>query len=182
MVSLSDSTIKFHAVIKLTQLQIFYLCINVGSLSSIATTELEQRVGFWTAFLLCYCMFIVGIVVLVAGKKLYIVRPPRGSVIPNAVKAMYIGLANRGNMSMSTALFDVRRLQVFLDAAKPSYQDEYGRKYSTPWNDLFIDEVKRGLIACRVFVFYPIYWVVYSQMLNNFISQGIPPVFLDLVS
>lgn len=58
------------------------------------------------------------------------------------------------------------------DAAKPSYQEEYGRKYKTPWNDLFVDELKRGLIACRVFVFYPIYWVVYSQMLNNFISQG----------
>jgi POT family proton-dependent oligopeptide transporter len=26
---------------------IFYMCINVGSLSSIATTELEQHVDFW---------------------------------------------------------------------------------------------------------------------------------------
>jgi len=59
-----------------------------------------------------------------------------------------------------------------MDAAKPSYQEEYGRKYKTPWNDLFIDEIKRALVACRVFVFYPVYWVVYSQMLNNFISQG----------
>lgn len=40
------------------------------------------------------------------------------------------------------------------------------------WNDLFIDELKRGLVACRVFVFYPIYWVVYTQMLNNFVSQA----------
>jgi len=58
------------------------------------------------------------------------------------------------------------------EAAKPSYQEEYGRKDKTPWNDLFVDELKRGLIACQVFVFYPIYWVVYSQMLNNFTSQG----------
>lgn len=80
--------------------QIFYLCINVGSLSSIATTEMEQRTGFWTAYLLCFCMFIVGIAVLLAGKKQYIVRPPRGSVIPNAFKAMWIGLKNKGNMGM----------------------------------------------------------------------------------
>ena len=63
-------------------------------------------------------------------------------------------------------------LTVCTDAARPSYQEEYGRKHKTPWNDLFIDELKRGLVACRVFVFYPIYWVVYSQMLNNFVSQA----------
>jgi POT family proton-dependent oligopeptide transporter len=63
-------------------------------------------------------------------------------------------------------------LTTLAEAAKPSYQEEYGRKHKTPWNDLFIEEIKRALVACRVFVFYPIYWVVYSQMLNNFISQG----------
>lgn len=71
-------------------------------------------------------------------------------------------------------------LTVCIDAAKPSYQDEYGRKYKTPWNDLFIDELKRGLVACRVFIFYPIYWVVYSQMLNNFVSQGMYLHFLPI--
>ena len=65
------------------------------------------------------------------------------------------------------------------EAAKPSYQDELGRKYRTSWDDIYIDELKRGLAACRVFLFYPIYWVAYSQMLNNFISQGedYPPNF-----
>lgn len=59
-----------------------------------------------------------------------------------------------------------------IDAAKPSYQEEHGRKHKTPWTDLFIDEVKRGLVACKVFVFFPIYWLVYSQMVNNLVSQG----------
>ena len=135
---------------------IFYLCINLGSLSSIATTEMELHIGFWSAYLLPMLMFFVGFAVLVAGRKKYIVRPPRGSVIVHAFRAMCIGSMNRFNM----------------EAAKPSYQEEYGRKYQTPWNDLFIDEIKRALVACKVFVFFPIYWVVYSQMLNNFISQG----------
>lgn len=152
------------------------MCINAGSLSAIATTEMEQRTGFWTAFLLCLCMFMVGILVLIAGKKYYVVRPPKGSVIPNAFKALWIGLYNKGNMGKSESLSENTITSdndsISIDAAKPSYQEEYGRKYTTPWNDLFIDELKRGLVACRVFVFYPIYWVVYSQMLNNFISQG----------
>lgn len=134
------------------------MCINLGSLSSIATTELEKNIGFWSVYLLCLCMFVAGILVLVAGKKHYVVRPPRGSVIINAFRAMWIGIVNKGQMNV----------------AKPSYQEEYGRRHKTPWNDLFVDEVKRGLVACRVFVFFPIYWVVYSQMLNNFISQGKP--------
>lgn len=78
--------------------RIFYLCVNVGSLSSIATTEMEQRTGFWTAYLLCFLMFVVGLVVLVVGKKHYIVRPPKGSVIINAFRAMWIGLWNKGIM------------------------------------------------------------------------------------
>jgi proton-dependent oligopeptide transporter, POT family len=65
---------------------IFYLCINIGSLSSIATTEMELHVGFWSAFLLPLCMFIVGLLVVVAGKKLYVTRPPRGSPIRKLIQ------------------------------------------------------------------------------------------------
>ncbi|KAI9793648.1 MAG: peptide transporter ptr2 [Peltula sp. TS41687] len=135
---------------------IFYICINLGALSPIATTELELNVGFWSAFLLPMLVFFVGFTVLVLGRKRYVVRPPSGSVIPRAFKVMWIGIMSRGK----------------LDAAKPSYQEEYGRRYQTPWPDLFVDEIRRALIACKVFIFFPVYWVVYNQMLNNFISQA----------
>lgn len=49
---------------------VFYLCINVGSLSSIATTELERNVGFWSAYLLPLLMFLVGFAVIIAGYSL----------------------------------------------------------------------------------------------------------------
>jgi proton-dependent oligopeptide transporter, POT family len=135
---------------------IFYLCINIGSLSSIATTEMELHIGFWAAYLLPLCMFIVGFIAIVVGKKFYVQRPPRGSVIFHAFKAMWIGLTHKFNM----------------DAAKPSYKAEFGGSHKTPWDDQFILEIKRALVACRVFVFFPIYWLVYGQMLNNFISQA----------
>lgn len=135
---------------------IFYLCINIGSLSPIATTNLEKYVGFWSAYLLPMLVFFVGFAVLVSGRKTYVVRPPQGSIILQAFKVIWIGIKNNGR----------------LDAAKPSHQDEYGRRYQTPWSDLFVEEIKRALVACKVFVFFPIFWVVYGQMLNNFISQG----------
>ncbi|KAK7203538.1 putative MFS peptide transporter [Myxozyma melibiosi] len=133
---------------------IFYLCINVGSLSAIATTELELNVGFWAAYLLPFLFFFVGIFCLIAGHKVYVKKPPTGSVIPHAFRLVVIGAVNRN-----------------LNYARPSVRAELGLS-AVPWTNHFVDEVSRALVACRVFVFYPIYWLVYGQMLNNFISQA----------
>lgn len=138
---------------------------------------MEQSTGFWSAYLLCLCFFVLGIAILIAGERYYVVHPPKGSIIIDAFRAMWIGLRNGGNMGKSTAAAASASLSLFdadnvADAAKPSYQDERGRKYKTSWDDVYIVELQRGLAACRVFLFYPIYWVAYSQMLNNFISQG----------
>lgn len=136
----------------------FYWCINLGSLSGIATVYLEKDVGFWAAYLLPFCMLFVGIATLVVGRKYYVTTPPKGSVILQAFKAWWIGLRNKGN----------------LDVARPSYQEnlEGGPKYKTPWPENFVDELRRALVACKVFLFYPIFWVCYGQMVSNFVSQA----------
>lgn len=38
-------------------------------------------------------------------------------------------------------------------APKPSWREANGKTKPVPWNDHFIDEVNRGLRACKVFVF-----------------------------
>lgn len=118
---------------------IFYMMINIGSLSSIATTEMEKNIGFWAAYLLPFLMFLVGFTILVAGKSKYKVRPPQGSIIPKAFKVCWIALKNKGNF----------------EAAKPDHYD-----VNMQWDGLFVDEVKRAMVACKVFAFFPIYWVV----------------------
>lgn len=135
---------------------VFYMCINVGSISAIATTMLELHVGFWSAYLLPLIMFCAGYVVLVSGKKRYIIKPPQGGVIGNCFRALWIAIRNGGD----------------LEKAKHS-QQEHGRgRRSINWDDKFIDELKTALVACKVFLFFPIYWVTYSQMMNNFVSQA----------
>ncbi|CAN6637023.1 peptide transporter Ptr2p [Trichomonascus vanleenenianus] len=134
---------------------IFYFCINFGSLSSIATTELEQRVDFWAAYLLPFAFFFVGVFCLFAGRKAYVKRPPMGSVIPDSFRILFVVVRNGFSF----------------DAAKPSVRSERGLS-EVGWTDLFVDEVKRSLYACQVFVVYPVYWLVYGQMINNFISQA----------
>lgn len=135
---------------------IFYGCINVGSLSLLATPYMEKYIGFWSGYLLCLCMFAVGTMVLMLGRKFYVVRPPQGSIITDAFKALGMMIVNRN-----------------MDAPKPSWQLEHnGNQAAVPWDDHFIDELKRALVACRVFAFYPIYWVVYGQFSSNFVTQA----------
>ncbi|KAL2864319.1 peptide MFS transporter [Aspergillus lucknowensis] len=135
---------------------IFYGAINVGSLSLLATPYMERDVGFWSAYLLCLCMFAAGTLVVICGRKYYVVRPPQGSVITDAFRALWIMVINRN-----------------MDAPKPTWQAENGgNRTNLPWDDHFIDELKRALVACRVFCFYPIYWVVYGQFSSNFVTQA----------
>lgn len=137
---------------------IFYFCINLGSLSLIATPYMELYTGFWSAYLLCFCMFLVGTVTLVLGRKVYVVRPPQGSVVTDCFRVIWMMIKNRK-----------------MDAAKPTYQIAMGnetRASKIRWDDHFVEEVKRALIACKVFCFFPIYWVVYGQFSNNFVTQA----------
>jgi POT family proton-dependent oligopeptide transporter len=134
---------------------IFYGCINLGSLSLLATPYMERDVGFWSAFLLCLCMFMVGTLTLVLGRKVYIVRPPQGSVITDCFRIIWMMIKNRN-----------------MNAAKPSYQAGLGKETRMRWDDHFVEEVKRALVACKVFCFYPIYWVIYNQFSGNFVTQA----------
>jgi len=133
---------------------IFYWCINIGSLSAIATVWLELKVDFWAAYLLPFCFFFIGLFTAVFGRKQYVIRPPKGSVLVDAAKIFWIAIRNGGS----------------LDAALP--ENVAARGGQAPWGALFIPELRRALVACRVFCFFPIYWLVYGQMVNNFVSAA----------
>ena len=120
----------------------FYLCINIGSMSSLFTSVLESRVGFWMAFLLPLLIFAFGFTVLVRERKSYIDRPPKGSVVLHAARIIWIALWSRRN----------------LDAAKSGHQRQEHRR-EVPWSDEFVEEIKVALACCKVFLFFPIYWV-----------------------
>lgn len=109
----------------------FYMAINVGSLAGVLTVILEHRVGFWAAYTLPLSAFIVGLLVIILGRRKYILRKPTGSILLDSFKAMWIG-ANNGWK---------------LDAAKPA------NRPTVKWDKQFIDELKRALVACKVSLF-----------------------------
>lgn len=106
----------------------FYFAINLGSLGSILTTTLEHKVGFWASYILPLSAFIVALVIALGGRRLYVLRKPQRSIILDSFKAILIAARNQWN----------------LDAAKQSHMPD------VRWDDQFIDELKRALVACKV--------------------------------
>ena len=135
----------------------FYLFVNIGSTSGIITTTVEDRFSFSAAFTVPLFVFFLGFGILLLTKKIYVVQVPQGSAIPNAFRVLWKATSHK---------FD-------LETAKPSYEALHGNSKSiTLWDDSFVEEVRRTLIACRVFLFLPFYFVSYVQIYTNFVSQA----------
>ena len=134
---------------------LYYWCINVGSLSGIATTNMEYHIGFWAAYLLPLCALSISAAVLLIGRKHYTVTEAEISALPDAMRASWYAIMDGFKM----------------DASKPSHQFDK-RNRSVPWTDAFIDELKLGLGACRMLLFWPVLWLCRVQLSTNLISQA----------
>ncbi|KAI9501449.1 peptide transporter ptr2 [Coemansia spiralis] len=140
----------------------FYWSINVGSLSAIATSELEHNVDFWPAYLLPTLMFVVCILVFWLGRNQYVRKPPTGSILVKAARCMATGLKEWRRARKSGNTLDIN----WMEYAKPSYAAD------VEWSDAFVDELRSTLKACKVFLFFPVYWLCYGQITNNLIAQA----------
>ncbi|KAK6811331.1 hypothetical protein RU639_012819 [Aspergillus parasiticus] len=97
----------------------------------------------------------LSVVPLLVWRHALVQRPPSGSVLPQASRAM---------------LYSIRE-GFQMDEAKPEKQQEKHHR-QVPWTDTFIEELKSGLLACRVFLLFPIHWLCLNQTFNNLISQA----------
>jgi len=58
------------------------------------------------------------------------------------------------------------------ERAKPSKIAPADRPGWMTFDDVWVDEVRRGFKACSVFLWYPLYWLTYNQMTANMTSQA----------
>ncbi|KAJ3785026.1 PTR2-domain-containing protein [Lentinula aff. detonsa] len=148
----------------------FYLFTNIGALvGQIAMTYAEKFIGFWLAYTLPTIVFLLCPIVLYFGRNKYKRSPPEGSVLGTALRLF--AFAARGRWSLNPIrLWKNFNTDDFWEQAKPS------RVVNKPewmtFDDRWVDEVRRGLKACAVFTWYPIYWLSYNQLTNNLISQA----------
>ncbi|KAL4063881.1 POT family-domain-containing protein [Scleroderma yunnanense] len=149
----------------------FYLFINIGALvGQIGMVYAEKYVGYWLAYTLPTCVFLISPLVLWYGHGKYRTSPPTGSVLATALRVWRY--AARGRWSWNP----IRTIQNltsddFWESAKPS--KVVGEKLRwMRYDDHWVDELRRGFKACSVFLWFPIYWLSYNQLNNNLTSQA----------
>ncbi|EAW13600.1 putative MFS peptide transporter [Aspergillus clavatus NRRL 1] len=148
----------------------FYLMINIGSiLGQVSMVYAEKYVGFWLSFFLPTIMYLGCPAVLFFCRNKYHLVEPTGSVYTQAFRLWK--LAMEGRWSMNPARIFKKNDKPFWDSVKPSALGPNRPQWMT-FDDEWVDEVGRGLKACKVFLWYPLFWLAYNQMLNNLTSQA----------
>ncbi|KAJ8131117.1 hypothetical protein O1611_g2510 [Lasiodiplodia mahajangana] len=150
----------------------YYFFINVGSLvGQISMVYAEKYVGFYLSFTLPTVLFLFCPLVLITFKNKYVRRPPTGSVIGKFFGLLGLGMKGRWSAN-PVRLWKNIRDPGFFERVKPSNIPESERPDWMTFDDNWVDEVRRGIKACQVFLLYPIYWLPYNQLNNNLISQA----------
>ncbi|EHY58085.1 putative peptide transporter ptr2 [Exophiala dermatitidis] len=149
----------------------FYFFINVGALAGQISMSLlpEKYVGFWLAYLLPTVLFLITPFVMIWCRNKYVKRPPTGSVLSKS--ARLVGFAMKRNWTANPKKMIARMgTDEFWNSVKPS--NVASKPKWMTFDDAWVDEVRRGISACAVFTFIPIYWLSYSQMTNNLVTQA----------
>lgn len=144
----------------------FYAAVNLGSIGAISASFLARDNGYWAAYLVPTCIFALVPIVMALGKKYYVLTPPRGSVLLDTIRV--IRYATRGKWSLNPVA-TYRRLKApdFWNNAMPSNFTAENRPKKMLWDDDFVLEVSRTIKACFVFLYFPIFWLAYSQIDGN---------------
>ena len=107
--------------------------------------------------------------VIFACRNIYKRYPPTGSPYKKAFPLWKMALGRRWSWNPITFRKNVKAPGFWSDvypskiANKPHWMD---------FDDAWVDELARGLSACKVFLWYPLYWLAYGQMTNNLTSQA----------
>ena len=96
----------------------FYAAINFGSCGAISASFLARDHGYWVAFLVPTCIFVMVPIVLVLGKNTYVKTPPRGSILLETMRVIGFALGARWSINPIKTIQAIRAVD-FWDPAKP---------------------------------------------------------------
>lgn len=128
----------------------FYLLINVGGFLGVPGAYLAKNVGWMATFALPMGIYVPLPFVMWYLHKRLVLYPPGGSDLFNCFKVL--GICLRTNMSRFGR-------HGFWEAAKPSVIAARGSSTVVPWNDQFVEDVRRTFQATGMFCFFPIQYL-----------------------
>lgn len=128
----------------------FYLLINVGGFMGVPTLYIEKYIGWWISFLIPLILYLPLPLLLWYLKDKLILHPATGSNLGDITRVVSISFS-RGGLKR---LF--KKDQSFFDPAKPSVIAQSSSPFEVPWNDEFVDDVRRTFQATGIFAFFPL--------------------------
>ncbi|CAL1279374.1 unnamed protein product [Larinioides sclopetarius] len=140
---------------------LFYFCINLGSLLSTALTPfLREDVRcfgrdtcFSLAFFVPAVLFVTALILFIAGKPLYIIKPAEGSVFVSVFKCI-------GHALFRKATVKDEKKEHWLEYADDRYD-----------KDLIYD-IKCLLHVLFVFIPLPLFWALFEQQGSKWVLQA----------
>ncbi|CAL1711653.1 unnamed protein product [Somion occarium] len=144
----------------------FYAAINLGSCGAISAAFIARDHGYWQSYLVPTCIFALVPLVLLAGKGIYVKTPPRGSVLLEVFRVTKMCLVPALSIN-PVKTYRNMKAPTFWDPARPSSFPKGKRPATVTWDSDFVDEVYRTYKACQVFLFFPFFWLCYSQIDGN---------------
>lgn len=125
----------------------FYMLINIGGFMGVPASYAEKYVGWALTFGIPLVFWVFLPIVLFWIKKRLVLFPPGGSDLVQCFKVLGICLKK--------GILKIGRHE-FWESAKPSVIAARGDAVTVPWNDEFVEDVRRTFQACGMFAFFPI--------------------------
>ncbi|KAG0041546.1 hypothetical protein BGZ83_001662 [Gryganskiella cystojenkinii] len=149
-----------HAITVERIFRYFYMAINVGGLlgQGITPTLAEKEKGWERAFMIPVIMFVVGTIIFALGKNKYYDRPPNGTILGKTWRCVVYAFRHRAQRPVGTH---------WIQGAAPA------EGQTLEWDLKFVADLEVTYHACKVFMVYPLYWALYNNMNDNFVSMGI---------
>jgi POT family proton-dependent oligopeptide transporter len=149
----------------------FYMMINIGSiLGQVSMVYAEKYVGFWLSYFLPTMMYLGCPAVLFFCRNKYHLVKPTGSVYNQAIRLWRLAMKGRWSLNPARMYVSCHRWKKnpkpFWDSVKPSALGPNRPEWMT-FDDEWVDEVSRGLKACKVFLWYPLYCMSYPHPIHH---------------
>lgn len=168
----SGETVVFSPSLTIQSIYLyFYAAINFGAAGSVSAAFLARDHGYWSAFLVPTVIFALVPVVLAMGRNKYVLTPPDGSILPDTFRVIRTAMAPACSWNPMHTYLTIKS-DKFWDAAKPSHYPETRTPKMITWDDQFVNEVARTCSACAVFMFFPVFWLCYSQIDGNLATMA----------
>jgi dipeptide/tripeptide permease len=146
----------------------YYGLVNVGAFFQVATSYSEKYVGYWLAYLLPGIIYFLLPALLWGCYKYVIKKPPAGSDLGRFFRVLGTSIKRNGFKHFGKASYlDDARHSVL---AAQGITTLSGKKIT--WNEGFVEDVRRTLEACQIFLFFPLYNMNDGGIGNIQTSQG----------